>query len=90
MSAVTWAALLVAIAFSLIYQSYVTRRVLRYPNCTSTQKVLQLALVWLVPLVGAAVVHGFFKQDAAPPRVRDTAFTPDEVGHGGGADVGGH
>jgi hypothetical protein len=90
MSAVTWMGLLLAIAFSLMYQVYITRRVIKYPHCTNRQKALQLALVWLLPLIGAAVVHGFFKQDASSPPRRDTAFTPDDLGHGGGADVGGH
>jgi hypothetical protein len=87
MSSTTWLVLLVATVVSLIYQLYITRRVHEYPSFTHRQKVLQIALIWLLPLIGAAVVHAFFKQDASPPRPRDTAFTP-EVGHDGGSDVG--
>ena len=86
MTAIAWTGLL-GLLFVLVYQAYITRRVVQYPNCTSVQKAFQTALIWLFPLVGAAAVHAFFKLDAAPPRPHDAAFTP-EVGHDGGSDVG--
>jgi len=71
----------------LAYQAYVTMRVIAYPNSTGFQQVLQIGLVWFLPVVGALIVHAFFKLDTSPPRSRDPAFTP-ESGHDGGSDVG--
>lgn len=87
MNALAWAGLFGATVLCLSYQVYITRRITQYSTCTSQQKALQTTLVWLLPLIGAAVVHAFFKLDAAQPRPRDSAFTP-EVGHDGGTDVG--
>ena len=88
MNAAAWIGILAAAAFFMVaYQALITRRVFKYPDSTFSQKAMQTALIWLVPLVGAAVVHAFFRLDASQPRPRDPAFTP-EVGHDGGSDVG--
>jgi hypothetical protein len=81
--------LAVAVLGLLAYQGYITMRVRAQPNYSRKQKVLQMALIWLVPVVGAAVVHAFFASDSEIPVRPDERFVP-EVGHDGGADVGGH
>lgn len=69
------------------YQIYVTTRVLRYADSTRTQKGLQSAVIWFIPLAGACLVHAFFIQEAAKPRLRDSSFIPEQ-GNDGGADLG--
>jgi hypothetical protein len=57
MGAFLWIAAL-AVA-CLAYQAYVTMRVTANPNSTGVQQVLQIALIWFLPVVGALLVHGF-------------------------------
>ena len=59
MGAFLWIAAL-AVA-CLAYQAYVTMRVVTYPNSTGFQQVLQIGLVWFLPVVGALIVHAFIK-----------------------------
>ena len=71
----------------LIYQGYVTLRVRARDSYSEKQKVLQTVLIWLLPVLGAAVVHAFIASDNEIPVQPDERFTP-EVGHDGGADIG--
>jgi tellurite resistance protein TehA-like permease len=43
----------------LVFQAWVTRRVWKNPFWERSEKVAQIRLVWLLPLVGAAIVHSF-------------------------------
>jgi hypothetical protein len=79
--------LAVAVIVVLAYQGYVTIRVRGQDNYSTKQKVLQIALIWLLPVVGAAVVQAFSASDSEIPVRPDERFVP-EVGHDGGADVG--
>jgi hypothetical protein len=64
----------------LAYQLYVTVRLLRFDGYTRTQKLLQLLVVWLLPLVGAMIVHSVIAFTLHRPRA-DTQFTPDRGGN---------
>jgi cytochrome bd-type quinol oxidase subunit 2 len=81
--------LAVAAVAALVYQSYVTIRVRAQESYSARQKALQIALVWFLPVLGAAVVHAFFTSDSEIPVRPDERFIP-EVGHDGGVDGGGH
>ena len=61
-----WAALAIAgvgvLGLNVIVSIYVSR----LSTVTRTQKLLQVGIVWLVPLVGALVVYFFHRADSEP------------------------
>jgi len=67
-----------------IYQGYVTARVLRSRSATGVQKALQTALVWVLPALGAALVHAFLISDTEIPAKRDEQFIPNPGNDGAG------
>jgi len=68
----------------LVYQGYITYRVARNPGLTRGQKIGQCMLVWLLPLIGAAVVQIMLGLDMEVRPV-DRNFTPQAPNDGGGA-----
>jgi hypothetical protein len=46
-----------AYAAIVVYQIYVTVAVIRFPGFQSGPKVLQVVLIWFVPLLGAIIAH---------------------------------
>jgi hypothetical protein len=83
----TIAALVALIVAVLVYQGYVTAKVMANTRCTALQKRMQLAVVWLLPGVGAAVVHAFLVSDNEIPVRADERFITNTSGDGdsGGA-----
>ena len=59
------------------YQIFVTVRLLVSVRYSRSQKIGQLLLIWLFPLIGAIACEIFLSSDRRPPDVRDTAFTSD-------------
>ncbi|MFO1364481.1 MAG: hypothetical protein U1F45_18830 [Burkholderiales bacterium] len=62
------------------FQLYVTLRLLRFNGYTWAQKLLQLLLIWLIPLAGALIVHSVMAFTLRRPRP-DTAFISDRGGN---------
>lgn len=60
------------------YEIYVTIRVTASPGYSRSQKLMQAAIIWFVPFLGALLCHGVLASDAHIPRKRDTAFSRDE------------
>ena len=58
----------IAIALPLALNLWATRLVARDDLCERRQKIAQLALVWLIPLVGAAVVLAVHRRAEPPSR----------------------
>jgi hypothetical protein len=54
---------------AVVYAGFVSYLVVRAPTYSSSQKVVQVIVVWLLPVLGTAVVHWFAKHGAAeqPP-----------------------
>ena len=46
------------------------------------QKLLQTLVVWIIPALGAIVVHVVLWSERTPPPKRDKDFTPQEAGEG--------
>ena len=46
--------------------SYVTLMLWRNPSFTSTQKAIQSAIIWLLPIVGAWAIYKFQDDDDQP------------------------
>jgi hypothetical protein len=70
-------AILPAALALLSYQAYVTRLLRRSGILAGRQLYAQLALIWLLPLVGAVVCHWFF-------RFHGTYEKPHELGYRAG------
>ena len=60
----------------VLYQAFVTARLLRFSGYTSGQKVVQVCLVWSLPLLGAYIVHAVIRTTEAPTKPADRDFTP--------------
>ena len=72
------------------YQLYVTIRVAVADQYSFAQKFLQVALIWLLPVMGALVCHIFLVSDTRPSRAKDSAFIADGGGNPPGASDGSH
>jgi hypothetical protein len=70
---------------AIAIQLYVSARVVLASEYTLLQKLGQLAIVWLVPIVGALFVRAFLQSDRVPSRERHTSFIADGEGYPPGA-----
>jgi formate/nitrite transporter FocA (FNT family) len=60
------------------YQLFVSVRVLFSQSYTTTQKAIQLLMIWLLPLLGSVLCHMFLSTDGKHTKKKETAFTRDE------------
>jgi len=67
---------LYGLAGLMFYQAYVTIRVVRHKPYTSEKKRQQLLLVWLVPLLGAAIALAGLVTDRETPARPDRDVVP--------------
>jgi hypothetical protein len=56
--------LLLVILGALAYQSYVSARLVKSQDYERKQKIAQLVLIWVLPILGATAVHWFLKHGA--------------------------
>jgi len=66
----------VAVATLVLFNVYVSVRVLTQDGLSRPQKSLQIVLIWLLPLVGALLVDSILF--ARLPKARDPGFEPVE------------
>jgi len=59
-----------AIITALVLSVLATRRVRRDVSFTTEQRSMQLWLIWLVPILGAALVLSILRDEPAPERNR--------------------
>ena len=64
-----------AVAVIGAYQIWVSTELFRSSMYERTQKWLQLALIWLVPIVGAVVVQSMMKSDGKPRYKPEKGYT---------------
>ena len=76
MSALTVVLVVVGVGTIVAYQGCITSRVLRNTGATTKHKVFQVVLLWLLPLVGAGIVHAFLISDKEIPKRQDENFIP--------------
>jgi len=67
---------LYSLAGLMFYQAYVTIRVVRYKPYTSEKKRQQLLLVWLIPLIGAAIALAGLATDGETAARRGKDIAP--------------
>jgi hypothetical protein len=53
--------LLTAITLVAAYQAYVTLIIARSGLLTRVQRLSQVALIWVLPMVGAAICHSIYR-----------------------------
>lgn len=72
--------LLVAVAsIAVVYQTYVTVLLARSEVLSAMQLWAQLAIVWLLPLVGAVICHWFYRLHGAYERPRELKYPAGET-----------
>jgi hypothetical protein len=65
---------IVTLAFLVLFNAYVSIRGWTYEGLSKPQKALQIALIWLLPLIGAPLVE--FIVFARLPKPKDPGFEP--------------
>jgi hypothetical protein len=72
-----------ALILICIFNGWVTRRVFQDGLSSSSQRIAQVALIWLVPAVGALVVLNLQRREGekGPGRYRDPPNPGDDFGH---------
>ena len=75
-----WSPAVIGVLATVLLNFVVSLRVVFAKSFSGTQKLLQLALVWLIPLLGLLVVHLFYRVDSAH---RGPAEPPFGGGAGG-------
>ena len=76
-----WSPVAIGIAVLVVLNCLVSLRIALANSLTGTQKLLQAALVWGIPLLGLLLVYLFHQVDSAPRG-------PAEPPFGGGAGSG--
>ena len=71
------------------YAVWVAILVTRAPLYSKGQKAAQIALVFLVPLVGPVIVHAVLRTQSAPPSTPDRNFVPNRTQDPDNAFAGG-
>ena len=66
----------VTVAALVLFNVYVSIRVLTHDGLSRPQKALQIVFIWLLPLVGAVLVESIVF--VRPPKVKDPGFEPVE------------
>ena len=69
-------------ALLLLYQAYITYRVTMHLGLSRTQKLTQSLMIWLLPFLGAAVVHAMLRTDREIPISDDKDFVPQPPNDG--------
>lgn len=78
----------VAFVSHLAIGSWLTLSVMRAEDIELHRKCLQVAIVWLVPVLGAIAVHWFLVHGDAPAPKSDPAHTPQRPNHHGAGQYG--
>ena len=60
------------------YQAWVSRKIMRFPGYSASQRAIQLALVWLLPIFGALVAQLVMYGLTTKGRQRDKNFIPED------------
>ena len=70
----------------VVYQVYVSIVIFRADEYEQIQRILQLSIVWIVPLFGALACHLFLHSQRQAVHHRDISFVP-QIPNDGGGDV---
>ncbi|WP_018607306.1 hypothetical protein [Uliginosibacterium gangwonense] len=70
--------MLVLVLLVLGFQLFVSWRLLASTELTTTQKVAQICLIWLLPLLGALVIHLFLRNLNGQAPVLDRRFVQQD------------
>jgi uncharacterized membrane protein YgcG len=82
---------LLLVAVVILINAFASVVVLRVPVFSSSQRLLQLALIWLVPVIGAVICTVFaYSQALGPtsPGTMDPLYLPSDGGAPEGSGIG--
>ena len=86
-SAVFWVAMKIALGVLVLFNSYVSIRLIFYAGYTSFQKISQLLIVWLLPILGGLFVHSLIFvprwRESDHGYTRDGGDSPPGIGSDG-------
>lgn len=77
----------VLVVLVVVYQVYVSRRVVRAPGYTDQQHRMQLLMIWCLPVVGAFLCH-LMLSDNANTAAAKSIDSDDHGGYDGSHDTG--
>ena len=66
----------IGLAAAALYQLFVTVRLIKFAGYSIGQKIAQVLLIWLLPLLGAWIVHVVIRTTEKAPPAADRDFTP--------------
>ena len=71
--------LCVGILGIVLYQIFVTVRLIKFTGYSGGQKIVQLFLIWFLPLLGTWIIHAVIRStEASIAQAADRNFTPQE------------
>lgn len=70
--------LCVGILVVVLYQIFVTVRLIRFAGYSVGQKIAQSVLIWFLPLIGTWMVHAVIRSTEAAITAADRDFTPQD------------
>ena len=56
--------IIIGVAILVCINSIATWNVIRSASTDKSQKIVQIALIWIIPLIGAVVIYSFHKSEA--------------------------
>ena len=68
----------VGILVVVLYQIFVTMRLIQFAGYSGGQKIAQIVLIWLLPLIGTWIVHAVIRSTEAAIVAADRDFTPQD------------
>ena len=70
-SEVVW----IIVAIIIVYQAWVSARLIRAPSYEPRQKWWQLAVIWFTPVFGAVMVQERLRSESRPPLKPEKGYT---------------
>lgn len=74
MNSISVLVLTAAAALVLAYQTWVTVKLARADDLSRTQRIAQIAIVWLVPLIGGILCHWFYRLHGVYERPQELGY----------------
>lgn len=75
-------------ALTVAYQIYVTRRVSRNRIYSDHQRIIQLIMIWLLPVIGASICHWMINDAEAEDALGELHAADDASGRQDSEGVG--
>jgi hypothetical protein len=78
-----WILLAIIFISVVVYQAYVSRRIMHAPYYTNQQRLWQIMIIWVLPLIGAALCHLMLNEMEPTPMIQAQSNCEDSAGGNG-------